>query len=48
MDQEIKKALDKHEEHLKSCDEHFLEIDKKLKEHDEHFEEIRKKLDKHE
>ena len=47
MDQEIKKALDKHEEHLKSCDEHFLEIDEKLKEHDEHFERIEAKLKEH-
>ena len=47
MDQEIKIALNKHEEHLKSCDEHFLEVDKKLKEHDEHFERIEAKLKEH-
>ena len=47
MDQEIKMALNKHEEHLKSCDEHFIQIDKKLKEHDEHFERIEAKLKEH-
>ncbi len=40
MDQEIKIALNKHEEHLKDCDEHFIQIDKKLKEHDKRFERI--------
>ena len=47
MDQEIKMALNKHEEHLKSCDEHFIQVDKKLKEHDEHFERIEAKLKEH-
>ena len=47
MDQEIKIALNKHEEHLKDCDEHFIQIDKKLKEHDNHFERIEAKLKEH-
>lgn len=47
MDQEIKIALNKHEEHLKDCDEHFIQIDKKLKEHDDHFERIEAKLKEH-